>query len=282
MDDAIAANLADVRRRIDAAATGAGRDPAGVRVLLAVKTQPLSAVRTALAAGADLLGHNRAQELVGTGPGLAEPGTPAHEMHFIGHLQSNKVNQVLRWASCVQTVDSLRLAGRLDGAVARRSADDGSTGPRTGHGASTGTRTEGTGTDVGTGSGTDGDTERGTGDATPLDVLIQVNTSGEDTKAGTDPRQAADLAAAVGALPHLRLRGFMTIGANSTDTGVVRASYDRLAQVRDQVLASGAPGTGDAVELSMGMSGDLEIAVAAGATIVRVGTAVFGARPTPP
>jgi pyridoxal phosphate enzyme (YggS family) len=241
--DQIAENLAAVRRRIADAAGAAGRDPAGVRLLLAVKTQPVAAIRAALDAGADLLGHNRAQELAATGPALAEHGTPTHEMHFIGHLQSNKVNQVLRWASCVQTVDTARLAERLDAAVARRTAG------------------------------------RDDGGASPLDVMVQVNTSGEPTKAGVDPAGATELASAVGALPHLRLRGFMTIGANSPDVEVVRASYEALAQVREQVLAAGAPGTGEATDLSMGMSGDLEIAVAAGATMVRVGTAVFGARP---
>lgn len=246
----IGRDLARVRRRIDDAAAAAGRDPAEVRLLLAVKTQPLDVVRAALDAGADLLGHNRAQELVATGPGLAEPGVPPHEMHFIGHLQSNKVNQVLRWASCVQTVDSLRLARRLDAAVGR-------------------------GAEARTSA------EAATADAarSPLDVLVQVNTSGEPTKAGVSPADAAELAAAVGALPHLRLRGFMTIGANTPDAAAVRASYDALAAVRDDVLAAGLPGAAAARELSMGMSHDLEIAVAAGATVVRVGTAVFGTRP---
>jgi len=260
--DQIAENLAGVRRRIADAAGAAGRDPAGVRLLLAVKTQPVTAIRAALGAGADLLGHNRAQELAATGPALAEHGTPTHEMHFIGHLQSNKVNQVLRWASCVQTVDTARLAERLDAAVARRT-----------------TGGDGTGAGASGGAGHGAAAGRDDGGASPLDVMVQVNTSGEPTKEGVDPAGAAELASAVGALPHLRLRGFMTIGANSPDVEVVRASYEALTQVREQVLAAGAPGTGEATDLSMGMSGDLEIAVAAGATMVRVGTAVFGARP---
>ncbi|WP_240646123.1 YggS family pyridoxal phosphate-dependent enzyme [Georgenia sp. SYP-B2076] len=254
----IEANAAAVRRRIAAAASAAGRDPHEVSLLLAVKTQPAEDILAALRAGAHLLGHNRAQELAATGPALAVPGVPAHEMHFIGHLQGNKVNQVLRWATCVQTVDSLRLAQRLDQAVARAA---GSAGADAAAGVGT-TAADGGGTPV-------------------LDVFVQVNTSGEPTKAGTHPDEAPELTAAVGALPHLRLRGFMTVGAHSDDDGVVRESYERLAALRGQVLASGAPGTAGATELSMGMSGDLEIAVAAGATMVRVGTAVFGARPTP-
>lgn len=238
MDEDLAARLAAVRDRIAGACAAAGRDPGEVRLLLAVKTQPASAILAALDAGADLLGHNRAQELVATGPALAAPGVPRHEMHFIGRLQTNKVNQVLRWATCVETVDSARLAERLDRAVAAA----------------------------------------GEGPPGPLDVLVQVNTSGEATKAGVAPRGAAELAAVVAALPHLRLGGFMTVGARSADPAVVRRSFDLLAEVRAEVLASGRPGTAAATALSMGMSGDLEAAVAAGATIVRVGTAVFGER----
>jgi pyridoxal phosphate enzyme (YggS family) len=154
----------------------------------------------------------------------------------IGPLQSNKVNAALRWASCVQSVDSSALAERLD----RRCTDLDRT----------------------------------------LDVLVQVNVSGEPTKSGVSPADAPTLVAAVAALPRLRLRGFMTVGARSADERVVRAGYTLLRDLRDSTVGSGLPGTGEAVELSMGMSGDLEAAVAEGATIVRVGTAVFGARPT--
>lgn len=110
-----------------------------------------------------------------------------------------------------------------------------------------------------------------------LDVMVQVNVSGEATKSGVPPEAAAELAARVAALPRLHVRGFMTIGLNSPDAAAVRAGYAGLRAVRDAV-AGDLP---DACELSMGMSGDLELAVAEGATIVRVGTAVFGARPTP-
>lgn len=227
----LAGRLAQVRLRIEAAARSVGRDPVEVEILLAVKTQTPEIVRAVIAAGGRVLGHNRAQELVAMGPELA--GFP-HEMHFIGHLQSNKVNQVLPWVACVQTVDNAALAARLDRAAAR--------------------------------------TDR------VLDVFLQVNTSLEPSKFGAVPEDALPLAYAVGAAEHLRLRGLMTVGANSPDADVVRASYEHLAQLRDAVVASGAPGTADAVELSMGMSGDLEHAIAAGSTMVRVGSAVFGPR----
>lgn len=120
---------------------------------------------------------------------------------------------------------------------------------------------------------------RASGRATPLDVMLQVNVSGEPTKQGVTPQDAAPLAVAVGALEGLRLVGFMTIGARSDDDRVVGEGYDLLRTIRDEVVSSGAPGTPSASGLSMGMSGDLELAIACGATMVRVGTAVFGSRP---
>ena len=114
-----------------------------------------------------------------------------------------------------------------------------------------------------------------------LDVLVQVNVSGEPSKFGAPPDDAVELALRVAALPGVRLRGLMTIGANSPDASRVRAGYALLRELRDTIVGSSAPGTEDATELSMGMSGDLELAIAEGATTVRVGSAVFGARPRP-
>ena len=226
--------LAHAQERIAAAATAAGRDPADVVILVAVKARTAAEVAELGRAGARLIGHNRAQELEAMAADLAElPDAPAFDTHFIGRLQSNKVQKVVPLVTCVQSVDSLRLARRLDrlaGTAERR-----------------------------------------------LDVFVQVNTSDEDTKGGVAPAGAVELATGVAGLPHLRLRGLMTIGANSTDDGVVRASYERLAQLRDELLSSAAPGTAEARELSMGMSRDAEIAIAAGATMVRLGTSVFGA-----
>lgn len=219
-----------LRAEVDELTRRAGRED-HVGILLAVKTQPAERIREAITAGGHLIGHNRAQELVASEPDLTDL---EHETHFIGMLQSNKVNQVLRYATCVQTVHTTRLADRLDRAAQGRGM--------------------------------------------VLEVFVQVNTSGEETKSGAAPEEAEELAAHVGALGNLRLRGFMTIGANSPDPGVVRASYEDLAALRDEVVGSGAPGTQQARELSMGMSGDLSTAIAAGATMVRVGSALFGRR----
>jgi hypothetical protein len=234
--------LVAVHERLLAAERSAGRAAGSVDLLLATKTVPIPLVRAAVAGAPTLggrrvmLGENRVQELVAKGPELAdlaaELGTG---LHLIGHLQSNKVAAALRWASCVQSVDSLALARRL---AARAAGGDG-----------------------------------------PLDVMLQVNVSAEPTKFGLEPDDAVDAALAVAALPGLRLRGLMTIGAHSSDDAVVAAGFARLRALRDAVRGSGAPGAGSASELSMGMSGDLEVAIAEGATLVRVGTAVFGSRP---
>ncbi len=115
----------------------------------------------------------------------------------------------------------------------------------------------------------------------PLEVMIQVNVSGEDSKAGVPPHEALVLASAAQALPFLTVTGFMTIGLNSPDEAAVRAGYAQLAAVRDEALIRSERGEmnlREAWELSMGMSNDLEWAIAEGATIVRVGTAVMGHR----
>ncbi len=116
-----------------------------------------------------------------------------------------------------------------------------------------------------------------------LDVMIQVNVSGEESKAGVLPQDALALASAAQALPHLTVTGFMTIGLNSPNEGTVRAGYAQLAAVRDEALIRSERGElplREAWELSMGMSNDLEWAIAEGATIVRVGTAIMGHRGT--
>ncbi|MHB1489332.1 hypothetical protein GALL_380880 [mine drainage metagenome] len=227
----IADRLGVVRRRVAAGAEVAGRDPSSVRILLATKTQPLDLVRSAIIAGGTLIGENRVQELVDKGPGLTDLTC---EVHLIGHLQSNKVNQVLPWATCVQTVDTVELARRL----AARATDAGRV----------------------------------------LDVMVQVNVSGEASKFGVPPESSRDLVARIAALPGLRLCGFMTVGARSADAHIIRSGYARLRDIRDATAGSGMAGTADAIELSMGMSGDLELAIAEGSTMVRVGTAVFGDR----
>ncbi|MEK8228297.1 alanine racemase [Oerskovia sp. M15] len=144
----IADRFAAVRARIDAAARAAGRRPEDVQLLVATKTQDAAAVREVIAAGATLVGENRVQELVAKAPDLADLVAGGRvRVHMIGHLQRNKVNQVLATATGVETVDSLALAE----ALASRSAREGRA----------------------------------------LDVMVQVNVSGEESKAGIRPDDAA-------------------------------------------------------------------------------------------
>lgn len=110
----------------------------------------------------------------------------------------------------------------------------------------------------------------------PLNVCIQVNVSGEDSKSGVAPGEEGRIAEAVAVLPRLRLRGLMTIPEPTPDESSQRERYARLRALSEGLIASGYP----LDTLSMGMSGDLESAIAEGATIVRVGTAIFGARET--
>jgi pyridoxal phosphate enzyme (YggS family) len=109
----------------------------------------------------------------------------------------------------------------------------------------------------------------------PLQVCLQVNVSGEASKSGVDPADAPALARAVAGLPRLRLRGLMAIPEPTEDAALQRSRFRRLRELKDEIAAAGI-----ALDtLSMGMSGDMEAAIAEGATMVRIGTAIFGARP---
>ncbi|QGQ19917.1 YggS family pyridoxal phosphate-dependent enzyme [Cellulomonas sp. JZ18] len=239
----VAARLAELRARVARAEGAAGRQPGAVRVLLAGKTMDAATVRAALLADADARAAGS-----GTAPVL---------------LGENRVQELVAKAPVladlaptwhlIGPLQSNKVAAVLRWAHAVESVADVTLARRL--------------------------SERVRERTVPLDVWVQVNVSGEPTKHGVAPGAAHDLALQVAALPGLRLAGFMTVGANTPDEAVVRSGYALLRRVRDDVVASGAPGTAEAHGLSMGMSRDLEAAVAEGATVVRIGTAVFGARP---
>ncbi|MDC7120975.1 YggS family pyridoxal phosphate-dependent enzyme [Cellulomonas fimi] len=239
----LAGRLAAVRGRVAAACAAAGRDPGAVRVLLATKTVAAARVRAALAADATAVAADPtlAPVLIGENrvQELVAKGPALADLAPVTHLIGPLQSNKVNAA--LRWVSCVESVESL--ALARRLS------------------------------------ERCTDRETPLDVLVQVNVSGEPTKHGVPLEAAADLAGAVAALPGLRLAGFMTVGLRSPDPAAVGAGYAALATLRDDVVASGASGTSQARELSMGMSGDLEIAVRHGATLVRVGSAVFGARP---
>ena len=227
----VAAKLDLVRARIVAAASRSGRAGGDVRLVLVTKTNPPERVREAIAAGQRDLGENKVQE--GRRKAEALAGEKIR-WSMIGHLQSNKVKEVLEFADELQSLDRLSLAAALD----RRLQSLGRA----------------------------------------LDVLVQVNTSGEASKYGLVPDAVPAFLKELTAFTALRPRGFMTLATFTADEAEVRRCFRVLRDVRDRAQADARQGEGLAA-LSMGMSGDYEWAIEEGATIVRVGQAVFGPRP---
>ncbi|ABU59780.1 YggS family pyridoxal phosphate-dependent enzyme [Roseiflexus castenholzii] len=233
--------LSAVRERIAAAARRANRDPAAIRLVGVTKAQPVEAIRAALAAGLHEIGENRVQEAEAKMSALAADRRRL-TLHLIGHLQTNKAKKAATLFDMVHSVDSLRLAQILD----RHAAET---------------------------------TDR-------LPVLLQVNVSGEMTKSGFDlchwetlpdvyDRFCADVEQIL-ALPHLEVRGLMTIAPWGPDPEQARPVFRAARRLRDS-LALRFPATAWR-DLSMGMTDDFEVAIEEGATIVRIGRAIFGER----
>ena len=223
--DEIAANLAAVRARIDSIATEAGRDPAGVRLVLVTKTVPPEVIRNAVEAGATDLGENYVSELRDKVGALADADV---RWHYVGALMSGTAHHVADAADIVHTLAGERAARRLAGRAARA-----------------GRRVE---------------------------ALLEVDFTGE--RAGVAPDQAAAAAGVFAGLDGVRLRGLMTIAPVGATAEDARPWFRRLRELRD-LIREHHP---DVLDLSMGMSLDYPVAVQEGATMVRIGTAVFGAR----
>lgn len=229
----VAANLATVRQKIAAAAVRSGRPPDAVRFVVVTKTVAPERMLEAIHAGATDLGENKVQE--GRRKAEALAGEPVR-WTMIGHLQSNKVKDVLRFADEVQSLDRLSLATALENRLQH----------------------------LGRG----------------LDVLVQVNTSGEVSKYGLPPEDVPTFLRDLRAFGALRPKGFMTLATFTPDEAEVRRCFRLLRDIRDRALGE-APEGASLADLSMGMSGDYAWAIEEGATIVRVGQAVFGPRPLP-
>ncbi len=227
-------NLAAVRSRIAAACERSGRDADAVRLLPVSKTVDESRIRMAYAAGCRFLGENKVQEAYGKWEAMADLADLRWSV--IGHLQTNKVKLVARFAAEFQALHTERVAAALD----RRLNSEGHM----------------------------------------LDVFVQVNSSGEESKYGLHPDDVTAFVRKLPAFSALRVRGLMTLAALSDDEGRVRQCFVLMRELRDR-LRNDAPDGIDMPELSMGMSGDYEMAVEEGATVVRVGQAIFGARATP-
>lgn len=230
MQSAIAANWAEVRRRIEAAARRAGRDPGGVVTVAVTKTAPADLMAEALAMGLANLGENRVQEALAK---QAVLGRSAAAWHLVGTLQTNKARKAAEAFDLIHSLDRLELAqalARAGEALARR-----------------------------------------------ISVLIQVNVSGEVTKHGVAPDELPALLDEIKSLPALLPCGLMTIAPQAPDPESARPVFRRLRQLWQ--AAADDPAVGPHWQwLSMGMSGDFEVAVEEGANLLRIGTAIFGER----
>ena len=225
----IAENIAAIRARIDTAARTTGRTGADITLVAATKMNDAARVREAVAAGIDACGENRVQEMTEK---LAEGAYAGAPLHFIGHLQTNKVRQVVGKVDLIQSVDSPELLAMIEKRAAMQDIVQ--------------------------------------------DILLEVNIGGEAAKSGFSPDQIHAAAEMARALPHVQVRGLMTIppaDATREENVVYFQKVQALyVDINRKMYDNGLE------YLSMGMSGDFADAIRAGANMVRVGTAIFGAR----
>jgi len=231
MEEVILKNIVTIQNRIENACKKSGRNPSEVKLLLATKTVSAEKIAIALKNGNTLIGENKIQEVKEKFEHLkAFP----HTSHFIGHMQTNKVKELIRYnINCLQSLDRLKLAQKLQN---RLEYED-----------------------------------------KTINVFLQFNTSYENSKFGMNPENALEFAKEVQQFDRMHIKGLMTIGLFSTKEQKVRKCFKMLKNIQTDLLNNGF----SVNELSMGMSGDLEIAIEEGATIIRVGTAIFGKRPYP-
>lgn len=226
----IAENIARIRAEMTEAAIAAGRDPKEILLCAATKMNDADAVRQAIAAGVDCCGENRVQELVAKQAENAYQGAP---VHFIGHLQTNKVKQVVGKVDLIQSVDSLRLLEAIQKEAAKQGICQ--------------------------------------------DILLEINVGNEESKTGMPKEELPKILEQMSSFGNIRLRGLMTIPPicqNSADSSkffqeICNLAVDMRAKKGDNIRVD---------ILSFGMSDDFREAIACGSTMIRVGTAIFGAR----
>ncbi len=225
-------NIKAVQEKIAAAARAAGRDPGEITLCAATKVQTDETIRAAIAGGIRLCGENRVQELTAHLEAGAYAGA---EVHFIGHLQTNKVKQVVGRVALIHSVDSERLLRAIEAQADKLGLVQ--------------------------------------------DILLEVNIAGEESKGGISPEKLPGLAGLAVSCPHVRLRGLMAIPPVSTVSGANRRYFSQMRNLFVDIMKKMSDNQYVMDCLSMGMSADYEDAVAEGATLVRVGTALFGPRP---
>ena len=224
--------VAQVKANIAAAAREVGRDPSEITLVAATKVQTSDTIRQAIAAGITICGENRVQEMTAH---LDDDAYAGAALHFIGHLQTNKVKQVVGRVDLIESVGSEHLLDAIEAQAAKLDLIQ--------------------------------------------DILLEINIGGEESKSGISPDELPALARKAAACPHVNLRGLMAIPPVAEGPDGNRPFFAKMRQlfvdIRGKMSDNGI--TIDC--LSMGMSGDYEDAVREGATLVRVGTALFGPRP---
>ena len=226
----ITEHIAAVRREMAEAARESGRSERDIILVGASKMNDAAACQEAIAAGIDALGENRVQEMTAK---LAEDAYRGAPLHFIGHLQRNKVKQVVGKVALIQSIGSPELLAEVDKQAEKLGIVQ--------------------------------------------DILLEVNIGGEESKSGVSPEQLWPLLDAAAAEEHIRVKGLMAIPPVNDDDAQNRRY---LAQVYQLFVRAGERGyhNVEMQTLSMGMSGDFENAIREGATLVRIGTAIYGAR----
>ena len=228
----LAENIQKVRENIAQAAREVGRDPGEITLVAATKVQTSDTIREAIAAGITVCGENRVQEMTAH---LDDDAYAGAALHFIGHLQTNKVKFVVGKVDLIESVGSEHLLEAIE-----RQAEK-----------------------IGV----------------VQDILLEVNVGGEVSKSGVAPEDLFALAQKAAVLPHVRLRGLMSIPPAAHAPGENRPFFAEMKQLFVDIKGKMNDNSSAMDSLSMGMSGDYMDAVREGATLVRVGTALFGPRP---
>ena len=220
----------EVKYRIACAAEKSGRDTSEIKLVAVSKTHPIETIEEAIEVGITVFGENKVQEGVDK---IAEIGRENVEWHLIGHLQKNKARKAIQNFDVIHTVDSVKLARRLERICNEEEME--------------------------------------------VSVLVQVDLAGEATKSGITEEDLPELTEFLKSCKHLKFNGLMIIPPFFPDVEKVRPYFKRLRELRDKMNTRNAF-ENDFGELSMGMSHDFEVAIDEGATLVRVGTAIFGER----
>lgn len=222
-------NLKKVEEKIEKACSRSGRNREDVTLIAVSKTKPIEMIEEAMESDIIVFGENKVQELV-----KKQETLPKYlQWHMIGHLQRNKVKQLVGKVTRIHSVDSLRLAEQIQNDYAKQ-----------------------------------GET---------ADILIEVNIAGEESKFGLMPEETEEVIREIATFPNIRVRGLMTIAPFVKNAEENRPHFRNLKKLLVDINAKNIDNI-NMTELSMGMTGDYEVAIEEGATFVRVGTGIFGNR----